>query len=142
MPFYNSTTLRLPRYCSLPQNKVNSVTFHCGRSTDALNKRRQRDVEPRFTGWVVCRLIDPAASRVLRLELKGPDNSLRVRQVKILGSVDGASLSLATPPNALVMQQQNCEAETLKVFRLLTSQVCAGRSAADVTDTLYNFQRF
>ena len=112
------------------QNKVSSVTFHCGRTAEALNKRRQRDVEARFSGWVLCRLTEPANSAVLKLELKGPDNSLRLRQVKVLGSVEGGSLALGPPPNALVMQQQHCEAETLKVFRLLTSQVSASVSVA------------
>ncbi len=33
---------------------------------------------------------------VVRLELKGPDNTLRLRQVKLLGEVDGASLVVST----------------------------------------------
>ena len=84
--------------------------------------RHQVEVESRHSGWVSC-CLPSSSTRVVRLELKGPDNSLRLRQVKLLGEVDGASLAVSGQRSPLVMQQQNCEAETLKVFRLLTSQV-------------------
>ena len=71
---------------------------------------------------VSCCVIEPGQI-VIRLELKGPDNSLRLRQVKVLGEIDGSSLVVSTHQSPLIMQQKNCEAETLKVFRLLTSQV-------------------
>lgn len=57
------------------------------------------------------------------LELKGADNSLRVRQIRILGEIEGESLKLGKQLNAQKIQQRNCEAETLKVFRLITFQV-------------------
>lgn len=55
--------------------------------------------------------------------MKGPDNSLRIRQVRILGEVDGVSLKVGKQYSATTIQQRNCEAETLRVFRLITSQV-------------------
>lgn len=57
------------------------------------------------------------------MELKGPDNSLRVRQIKLLGEMEGESLKVGRQLSAQIIQQRNCEAETLKVFRLITSQV-------------------
>lgn len=60
---------------------------------------------------------------IVRLDLKGPDNSLRVRQIRILGEIEGESLKIGKQLNAQTIQQRNCEAETLKVFRLITSQV-------------------
>lgn len=57
------------------------------------------------------------------MELKGPDNSLRVRQVRMLGEIEGGSLKVGKQLSAQTIQQRNCEAETLKVFRLITSQV-------------------
>ena len=51
--------------------------------------------------------------------LKGVDQSLRVRQVKVLGD----TVYLSVKKSATQIQQLNCEAETLKVFRILTSQV-------------------
>lgn len=58
---------------------------------------------------------------VIKLELKGPDNSLRIRQVRILGE-SGDSLVIPQR-SATTIQQRLCESETLKVFRLITSQV-------------------
>lgn len=60
---------------------------------------------------------------VVGMELKGPDNSLRVRQIRILGEIEGESLKVGKQLSAQTIQQRNCEAETLKVFRLITSQV-------------------
>lgn len=62
---------------------------------------------------------------VVSMELKGPDNSLRVRQIRVLGEVEGESLKVGKQLSAQTIQQRNCEAETLKVFRLITSQVSA-----------------
>lgn len=59
------------------------------------------------------------------MELKGPDNSLRVRQIRMLGEIEGESLKVGKQLSAQTIQQRNCEAETLKVFRLITSQVYA-----------------
>lgn len=60
---------------------------------------------------------------VIRLELKGPDNSLRLRQIRVLGEMAGKPLKIGGQHSALTIQQRNTEAETLKVFRLITSQV-------------------
>lgn len=60
---------------------------------------------------------------MIKVELKGPDNSVRVRQIRILGKVDSESLRVGKQLNSYTIQQKNCEAETLRVFRLITSQV-------------------
>lgn len=60
---------------------------------------------------------------MIKIELKGPENTLRVRQVKVLGWKEGESIKIAGQISASVAQQKNCEAETLRVFRLITSQV-------------------
>lgn len=59
----------------------------------------------------------------VRMELKGPDNTLRLRQIRILGETEGESLRQGRQHTAFTIQQRNTEAETLKVFRLITSQV-------------------
>lgn len=61
-----------------------------------------------------------------RIELKGAE-TLRVRQVKLLGvSITGDDF-IQKPYTKLLntsqIQHRNCEAETLRVFRLLTAQV-------------------
>merc|ERR1719336_2193856 len=60
----------------------------------------------------------------VKIEVKGPDNTVRLRQVKVIGK--GAELSSPSPPEkaeSQKIQQSNCEIETLRVFRLITSQV-------------------
>ena len=104
----------------LSQNKISSVVFMGGSSSDDLKRLSQSDLESRHSGWVACTIPNPQAITILRLELKGPDNSLRLRQVKILGEDTAPA---AQRMSYVEIQQHNCEAETLKVFRLLTSQV-------------------
>jgi len=73
-------------------------------------------------GWVTSEL--PGGDHlVIKVELKGPENTLRVRQVKVMGWKEGESIKIAGQISASVAQQKNCEAETLRVFRLITSQV-------------------
>lgn len=60
---------------------------------------------------------------MIKVELKGPENTLRVRQVKVLGWKEGESIKILGQISASMAQQKNCEAETLRVFRLITSQV-------------------
>lgn len=117
----------------------------------SLNKIKSEDVDLRYVGWIG---VDVEGGKVVRIELKGPDNSLRVRQVKVLdhpvpivngeprdsikrsmnSEIDGKIAKITTrstdqafSPQGMMtaeaIQHANCEAETLKVFRLLTSQV-------------------
>lgn len=129
------------------QHKVSSVTFQSGNNVDEMIKLRTVEVESRSAGWINCPvtgkiayniffdynmkllrtiivifLVDPRHV-IVGLKLKGPDNSLRVRQIRILGEIEGESLKIGKQLNAQTIQQRNCETETLKVFRLITSQV-------------------
>lgn len=103
-------------------NKVSHLQFFSGPAPEELIKLRQVEIEARHVGWVNCYLPE-SNCRHMKLELKGPDNSLRLRQVKVLGEIEGKECQIRNTKNTLKMQQDNCEAETLKVFRLLTSQV-------------------
>lgn len=79
-------------------------------------------------GWVTSEL--PGGDHhVIKVELKGPENTLRVRQVKVLGWKEGESIKILGQISASMAQQKNCEAETLRVFRLITSQVCTTSSS-------------
>jgi E3 ubiquitin-protein ligase MYCBP2 len=143
-------------------NKVANITFKAGKSSEELTVIKQIDVESRFAGWISCFLPDSRYSnqnKLVRIELKGPDNTLRLRQVKVLGHFNSSqqqamyehqerqvfSPSTGKPiqqnfspafsgiktrddgSNGKVelcsIQQRNCEAETLRVFRLITGQV-------------------
>lgn len=82
----------------------------------------QVDLDSRHMGWVTSEL--PGGDHhVIKVELKGPENTLRVRQVKVLGWKEGESIKIPGQISASMAQQKNCETETLRVFRLITSQV-------------------
>uniref|UniRef100_H3A1N3 RCR-type E3 ubiquitin transferase n=1 Tax=Latimeria chalumnae TaxID=7897 RepID=H3A1N3_LATCH len=103
-------------------NKVTSMAFLTGKTVEELCRIKQMDLDSRHIGWVTCE-VPGGESHVIKIELKGPENTLRVRQVKVLGWKDGESIKIAGQIAASVAQQKNCEAETLRVFRLITSQV-------------------
>ncbi|XP_048243746.1 E3 ubiquitin-protein ligase MYCBP2-like isoform X7 [Haliotis rufescens] len=103
-------------------NKVSVVNFSAGTCPEDMKKVRQVELEPRHVGWVSCALQETQC-RHLQVELKGSDQSLRVRQVKVLGSQEDEDVYLPVKKTALDLQEYNCEAETLRVFRILTSQV-------------------
>lgn len=106
------------------QNKVSSITFFSGSNTEELTKLRTIEVETRLLGgWVICPIPSDGNDNVIRLELKGPDNSVRVRHVRLLGHIDGEPSKMAKHYSAATIQRRNCEAETLRVFRLITAQV-------------------
>lgn len=98
-------------------------TLRNGQSNHAYDFSSKVDLDSRHMGWVTCEL--PGGDHhVIKVELKGPENTLRVRQVKILGWKEGESIKILGQISASMAQQKNCEAETLRVFRLITSQVC------------------
>ncbi|XP_037071412.1 E3 ubiquitin-protein ligase MYCBP2-like [Pollicipes pollicipes] len=101
------------------QTKVSAVTFRAGRSADELTRLRSAAVDPHHAGWLAAALPAGLDARHVRLELKGPDNSLRLRQVALLSEGGGPR---PAPPAATV-RHQACEAETLRVFRLIAAQV-------------------
>ncbi|KRT81356.1 hypothetical protein AMK59_5684, partial [Oryctes borbonicus] len=104
-------------------NKISTITFFSGPNSEELVKLRTVEVETRLLGgWVNCPIQGPQDS-IIRLEMKGPDNSVRIRQIRVLGEIDGESLKVGKQYNATTIQQRNCESETLRVFRLITSQV-------------------
>ena len=73
------------------------------------------------SGWKTL-IISPDCEicSVVRLEVNGQQNKVRVRQVQVLAP---PTKSLDSSYPATVAQQKACEAEALRVFRSLTSQV-------------------
>lgn len=57
---------------------------------------------------------------LVRLELRGAQNNVRARQVLILGYPDGSNGSVVSTDIAM---RKDCEAEALRLFRILTTQV-------------------
>ncbi|XP_017493583.1 PREDICTED: E3 ubiquitin-protein ligase highwire-like, partial [Rhagoletis zephyria] len=137
------------------QNKVLNVVFYAGQSLGDTNLIKSVDVDPKACAWISAKITNESYTH-FRLEFHGPENTLRVRQIKLLGlpSVmsgldeqlnekygglqatgsaggnSGATVgqlhtlkSNLKLTNAVRIQQQICEAETLRVFRLITGQV-------------------
>ncbi|CAG0881435.1 unnamed protein product [Darwinula stevensoni] len=101
-------------------NKVSHIVIKSGVSTDNLQKVSQQELDTRFIGWVSASIPDPG-HRIIRIELKSLDLTLRVRGIRILGR-DGHPAFLP-PSKASSYLRKQCEMEALKVFRLITSQV-------------------
>ncbi|XP_077339218.1 E3 ubiquitin-protein ligase MYCBP2 isoform X15 [Lithobates pipiens] len=115
-------------------NKVTSLTFLCGKTVEDLCRVKQADLDSRHIGWITSEL-PGGDNHIIKIELKGPENTLRVRQVKVLGWKDGDSIKIAGQISASVSQQRNCESETLRVFRLITSQVFGKLICGDAEPT-------
>nr|XP_033805293.1 E3 ubiquitin-protein ligase MYCBP2 isoform X3 [Geotrypetes seraphini] len=130
-------------------NKVTSMTFLSGKAVEDLCRLKQNvcavcfanvgfiqqvDLDSRHIGWVTSEL-PGGENYVIKIELKGPENTLRVRQAKVLGWKDGETIKIAGQISASVAQQRNCEAETLRVFRLITSQVFGKLISGDAEPT-------
>lgn len=89
------------------------------------------DVNGKFFGWIQIEFNSEHNNELinndkyLQVELNGPFEYLRVRQIKLL-SCEKNKPEQNKPFNALnyhQIQTSSCETETLRVFRLLTSQV-------------------
>ncbi|XP_060843295.1 E3 ubiquitin-protein ligase MYCBP2 isoform X2 [Rhopalosiphum padi] len=108
--------------CRDLNNKISTVVFSSGQTTEQLNKIQTIDVDTRFSGWLGVYIQDHS-HKVLCIEVRGGDTSVRVRQVKVLGTVSGDSLPYGRQYNYSTIQHRQCENETLKVFRSITFQV-------------------
>ncbi|KAL7983914.1 hypothetical protein Chor_000790 [Crotalus horridus] len=124
------------------KNKTKNITINCMKGINAhyvsvhVDNSRDLgvDLDSRHIGWVTSEL-PGGDNHILKIELKGPENTLRVRQVKVLGWKDGESIKIAGQISASVAQQRSCEAETLRVFRLITSQVFGKLISGDAEPT-------
>lgn len=123
------------------------MVFYAGQSLGDTNLIKSVDVEPKACAWISAKITNESYTH-FRLEFHGPENTLRVRQIKLLGlpsvmsglddqfnehfggaqagaSGNGGLHTLKSNlklTNALRIQQQICESETLRVFRLITGE--------------------
>ena len=84
------------------------------------------------SGWKILLAPEGTVCFVVRVEVKGLQNNVRVRQLRVLG-VPSRSLDSTLP--AVTAQMKACEGEALRVFRLLTSQVRLSRD--NMCDQVY-----
>uniref|UniRef100_A0A182N2D5 RCR-type E3 ubiquitin transferase n=1 Tax=Anopheles dirus TaxID=7168 RepID=A0A182N2D5_9DIPT len=99
-----------------------------------LSLLRTIEIDPAACAWQTVPIststnTNSTGSGHYRLEIRGPDATLRIRQVKLYGSRSGnpatsvMAPNLPTLPTPRQVQSRMCEQETLRVFRLLTGQV-------------------
>uniref|UniRef100_A0A336LRN5 RCR-type E3 ubiquitin transferase n=1 Tax=Culicoides sonorensis TaxID=179676 RepID=A0A336LRN5_CULSO len=104
--------------------RVSSMFVYGGQSLREMNFITTLDVDAVECAWIPIRIEDDSLTH-FRLEFRGSENTLRVRQIKLLGYDIKGNKNPIDPKatSASYIQQLNCEIETLRVFRLLTSQV-------------------
>lgn len=112
------------------QHKITSFTVYSGASLGELNLLETIETESNIGTWYSV-LVKDETNTHFRIELRGVENNIRIRQIKILGfsndnskvTQQDAAGAMRRQTNSHHIQQKYCEMETLRVFRVLTNQV-------------------
>lgn len=102
--------------------------MYSGASLGELNLLETIETESNIGTWYSV-LIKDESNTHFRIELRGAENNIRIRQIKLLGYLNDVKVTQDTicamrkQTNAHHIQQKYCELETLRVFRVLTNQV-------------------
>ncbi|XP_041987793.1 E3 ubiquitin-protein ligase highwire [Aricia agestis] len=100
-------------------NKTLLMSFLFSGGTNEMYHMQDMEVDPKSATWVCYTLPRTSSSSVrVRCEVRGPEAAVRVRQVRVLGAP--AATHASNTAHAL---HSLAERDTLRVFRLLTSQV-------------------
>uniref|UniRef100_A0A2A4JU85 RCR-type E3 ubiquitin transferase n=1 Tax=Heliothis virescens TaxID=7102 RepID=A0A2A4JU85_HELVI len=102
-------------------NKTLLVSFLYSGGSSEMFHMQDVEVDPKTATWLCYTM--PRTSRAavrVRCELRGPEAAVRVRQLRVLGAPAPQPAAAASPAHVL---HQLAETDTLRVFRLLTSQV-------------------
>lgn len=114
--------------CIFLQHKITSFTVYSGASLGELNLLETIETESNIGTWYSV-LVKDESNTHFRIELRGVENNIRIRQIKILGYSNDAKVTqdavcaMRRQTNGHHIQQKYCEMETLRVFRVLTNQV-------------------
>ena len=90
-----------------------------GMDEDSLTEVLKEKISAQHSGWKTLVAPREEPCSVLRVEVKGLQNNVRVRRLLVLGR---PSKCILTTPTSHA-QQKDCEEEALKLFRLLTAEV-------------------
>ena len=107
---------------------MTSFTVYSGASLGELNLLEMVETESNIGSWYSV-LVRDESNTHFRIELRGVENNIRIRQIKLLGYSNDIkvnqeqSIMLKKNTNTHHIQQKYCELETLRVFRVLTNQV-------------------
>ncbi|CAB3259020.1 unnamed protein product [Arctia plantaginis] len=99
-------------------NKILLVSFLYSGGSSEMFHMQDIEVDPKTATWL-CYTMPRVSSGSMRVrcELRGPEPAVRVRQVRVLG------MPIAAPTSQAHLLHALAETDTLRVFRLLTSQV-------------------
>ncbi|XP_028043251.1 E3 ubiquitin-protein ligase MYCBP2 isoform X2 [Bombyx mandarina] len=102
-------------------NKTLLMTFLYSSGSTELIHMQDIEVDPKVATWL-CYTLPRVSTTSLRVrcELRGPEAAVRIRQVRVLSAPTLLHSAAVTAPQVL---HGLCETDTLRVFRLLTSQV-------------------
>ncbi|XP_055684525.1 E3 ubiquitin-protein ligase highwire isoform X1 [Lutzomyia longipalpis] len=110
-------------------NKVQNIMFYAGQSLGDTSLLKSVDIEgvANQGAWISATVRDESSTH-FRLVLSGQDPTLRVRSIRLMGYPLMEDRLMALKHNLKLtnsqqIQHRNCEAETLRVFRLITAQV-------------------
>jgi E3 ubiquitin-protein ligase MYCBP2 len=101
---------------------------YSGASLGELNLLETIETESNIGTWYSV-LVKDETNTHFRIELRGVENNIRIRQIKLLGYSNDAKMNqeflsaMQKQTNAHHIQQKYCELDTLRVFRVLTNQV-------------------
>ncbi|XP_050560251.1 E3 ubiquitin-protein ligase MYCBP2 isoform X7 [Spodoptera frugiperda] len=102
-------------------NKTLLVSFLYSGGSSEMFHMQDVEVDPKTATWLCYTMPRGTSTSVrVRCELRGPEPAVRVRQVRVLGAPTMLASAAATPAHVL---HGLSETDTLRVFRLLTSQV-------------------
>lgn len=104
---------------------MTNFTVFSGASLGELNLLETVETESNIGTWYSV-LVRDESNTHFRVELRGVENNIRIRQLKILGYSSDVKVNhdlnstSKKNTNAHHIQQKYCELETLRVFRVLT----------------------
>ncbi|XP_060809498.1 E3 ubiquitin-protein ligase MYCBP2 [Amyelois transitella] len=102
-------------------NKTLLISFLYAGGSSEMFHMQDIEVDPKAATWLCYTLPKLTCASVrVRCELRGPEPAVRVRQVRVLAAPAPAPPTPSSPAHVL---HKLSESDTLRVFRLLTSQV-------------------
>jgi E3 ubiquitin-protein ligase MYCBP2 len=112
--------------------RVETVSWSYGPSSTDFKKVQELKLPLSHSGWKLLYLPSDTKCKFVRVEVKGPSNNVRVRQLKVLAAPAAPNEESIVPVEEAHMQ--NCESVALQLFRLLTSQVFGVLMAGESKD--------
>merc|ERR1712032_1307696 len=92
------------------QKKVSKVHFSGYDENDCWKIATSQTISPQLAGWIECRFVE--AVKKIKIELRGPDHTLRVRQIRVFGYIQDRSSNVIIQDQNHFTQQDIFERKT------------------------------